>query len=584
MGSEGAVVKYPRHVVTRSDRMMHDSFGHFLFAIWKHLRLPAPTYIQRDMADYLQNGPRRRIIQAFRGCGKSWITAAYVLWLLYRDPQHKIMVVSASKERADAFSIFCKRLISDVPLLKFLEPRGDQRSSNIAFDVGPAEPDQSPSVKSVGITGQLTGSRADTIVADDIEIPKNSYTELQREKLAELVKEFDAVLKPGGQVVYLGTPQVAQSLYSVENLQSRGYKCRIWPARFTHGLNDQGGDVYNGNLAPSLLADLEANPKLEGTTTEPDRFTDLDLAERETSYGRSGFALQFMLDTSLNDANRYPLKISDLLVLDTNVDIAPVQLTWASGPLQEIEGMANVGLNGDRYHRPMYISQDFLPYQASVMIIDPSGRGADETAYCVAKMLNGIIYITRWGGLPGGYDETTLSALCEIAKAEKVNKVMIEDNFGDGMFTALVAPVFNRIYPVTLEEYHVSGQKELRIIDKLEPALNQHRVVLNKGLIEKDIEADPETGHNHNSGLYQLTHLTRDRGSLKHDDRIDVLAEAVGYFTNMVKVDAQKAEDKHKAKLQDEELRKFMNTCKGKTSGRRKVYSSDGSVRLGGHD
>ncbi|WP_270994138.1 phage terminase large subunit, partial [Listeria seeligeri] len=99
--------------------------------------------------------------------------------------------------------------------------------SNLAFDVGPAQPDQSPSVKSVGINGQLTGSRADTIIADDIEVPKNSMTVVQREKLAELVKEFDAVLKPGGEIIYLGTPQTEESLYN--KLPERGYVIRIWP-------------------------------------------------------------------------------------------------------------------------------------------------------------------------------------------------------------------------------------------------------------------------------------------------------------------------------------------------------------------
>jgi hypothetical protein len=96
------------------------------------------------------------VIEAFRGIGKSWLTAAYVCWLLWKNPQHKILVVSASKDRADAFSIFVKRLIETIPELAHLKPRGDQRNSNLAFDVGPATPDQSPSVKSVGITGQLT--------------------------------------------------------------------------------------------------------------------------------------------------------------------------------------------------------------------------------------------------------------------------------------------------------------------------------------------------------------------------------------------------------------------------------------------
>lgn len=579
--------KYHKFIVSESDKKMFDNFEAFLYAIWKFLRLPRPTWLQRDIASYLQDGPRRRIIQAFRGCGKSWITAAYVLWLLYRNPQCKIMVVSASGPRADAFSIFCKRLIDEVPFLTWLTPRDGQRTSNIAFDVGPSEPDQSPSVKSVGITGQLTGSRADTIVADDIEIPKNSYTELQREKLAELVKEFDAILKPGGEVIYLGTPQVAQSLYSQENLQGRGYECRVWPARFTKGLNEQGGDVYHGTLAPLIIKILSENPQYEGHTTEPERFSDLDLAEREGSYGRSGFGLQFMLDTSLNDANRYPLKISDFIVMDTSVDIAPVQLSWASGPTQVIEGIENVGLNGDRYHAPMYVSQDWLAYTGSVMHIDPSGRGGDETAFVVTKFLNGMIYITRWGGLAGGYDDVTLGALTEIAKAEKVNEVVVESNFGDGMYTKLLQPHLTRSYPVRLTENSVTGQKERRIIDVLEPALNQHRLVLNKQIIPKDINPGLEQeGSNaiRLSGLYQLTHVTKERDSLKKDDRIDVLAQGVQYWVDNMARDATQSEKHHRDKQVKEALDQFLATVKGKTNKRRKIFRSDGSMVYGGQN
>ena len=553
--------QYPEWVIQRSHKRMHDDFRLFLFYIWKELKLPPPTEVQNDIAVYLQGGPRRRIIQAFRGVGKSWITAAYVLWLLYRDPQHKIMVVSASKERADAFSIFVKRLIEELDLLRFLEPRANQRSSNIAFDVGPAAPDQSPSVKSVGITGQLTGSRADTIVADDIEIPKNSATEAQREKLGELVKEFDAVLKPDGEIVYLGTPQVAQSLYSRDNLQSRGYQCRVWPAQYTDGIDEDGNDTYGGTLAPLILDALLADGSLAGMTTEPSRFSDIDLSERQASYGRSGFALQFMLDTSLNDANRYPLKLRDLIVMDCDKDVAPVQLTWASGAQQVIEDLPPVGLNGDRYHAPMYISKDhFLPYQGKVMFIDPSGRGKDKTAYVVVKMLKGMLYVTAWGGLTGGYDDETLETLAEIAKAQEVNEIHIEANWGDGMFTSLFSPVLNRIYPCTVEEYKVTGQKEVRIIDKLEPALNQHRVVMDRSVIEEDYRVatdDPKF-----SGAYQLTHLTRDRQSLRHDDMVDVLAEAVGYYTSMIDNKVKEAEKQHEAKLQDEALRKFLKRAR----------------------
>ncbi|CAB4139312.1 hypothetical protein UFOVP348_54, partial [uncultured Caudovirales phage] len=83
-----------------------------MFLVWKHLGLPEPTPVQYDIANYLQNGPRRSVIEAFRGVGKSWITSAFVCWLILNNPQLKILVVSASKERADAFSTFVKRLIN----------------------------------------------------------------------------------------------------------------------------------------------------------------------------------------------------------------------------------------------------------------------------------------------------------------------------------------------------------------------------------------------------------------------------------------------------------------------------------------
>jgi hypothetical protein len=199
---------------------LKSDFRNFLFVVWKHLNLPDPTPIQYDIASWLQHGPKRAIIEAFRGIGKSWITSAYVCWLLLRDPNHKILVVSASKIRSDDFTTFTLRLINELPCLQHLRPRGDQRNSKISFDVGPSQASHSPSVKSVGITGQLAGSRADTIIADDIEVPNNSATQAMQDKLSELVKEFDAILKPGGRIIYLGTPQTEQSLYN--KLPDRG--------------------------------------------------------------------------------------------------------------------------------------------------------------------------------------------------------------------------------------------------------------------------------------------------------------------------------------------------------------------------
>ena len=149
------------------------SFPVFATHLWHFLRLPNPTPVQYQLADYLQNGPNRRIIMAYRGCGKSFLTAGYVLWRLRKDPDTKVLVISAAQDRADAFSVFCHDLLRNWFMVKDLFPSDTQRFSKVAFDVFGSKPDQSPSVRSSGIFGQITGSRADLIVADDVETPQS---------------------------------------------------------------------------------------------------------------------------------------------------------------------------------------------------------------------------------------------------------------------------------------------------------------------------------------------------------------------------------------------------------------------------
>ena len=533
-------------------------FRNFLFLVWKQLTLPEPTKVQYDIAEYLQTSGKRSIIQAFRGVGKSYITSAYVVWRLMLDPDLKIIVVSASKERADAFSMFTQRLIMEMPLLAHLIPDKDQLWSRIAFNVNGAMASHSPSVKSVGITGQLTGSRADLIIADDIEVPNNSQTQQMREKLTTLVTEFDAVLKPldTSKIIYLGTPQTEESLYDA--LQDKGYITRIWPSRYPRP--DQV-NRYGDRIAPTLMDELIANDKLEWQPTDPMRFDEEDLLERELSYGRSGYALQFQLDTSLSDADRHPLKLKDLIVMSVDISKAPEKPIHGTLSHLEVKDVPNLGMRGDRFYEPFKLSGDWVDYTGSVMAIDPSGRGSDETSYCVLKMLNGFLYCPDAGGVEGGYSGQTLESLVDIAKRNQVNYVLVESNFGDGMFSELIKPYFTKAYPVTLEEVRHSKQKELRIIDTLEPVMNQHRLVFDKDVIQKDydsIQKYPNDIAQRYSLFYQMTRITKDRGALAHDDRLDALAMATAYWVEQMATDADELMVERHNELLDIELDKFI--------------------------
>lgn len=532
-------------------------FRNFLFVVWKHLNLPDPTPVQYDIAEYLQSAPRRCVIEAFRGVGKSYITSAFVVHQLLVNPETKVLVVSASKQRADDFSTFTQRLINEMPILAHLAPKEGQRNSKIAFDVAPAKASHSPSVKSVGITGQLAGSRADIIVADDIEIPNNSATQQMREKLAESVKEFDAVLKPEGRIIYLGTPQTEMSLY--ELLPERGYEVRVWCARYPQ---EAQRERMAGRLAPMLADALDRDTSLSGKPTDPKRFDEKDLLERELSYGRSGFSLQFMLDTSLSDQDRYPLKLSDLIVMSCNSEKAPENIIWTRQPMNVLSDLPNVGLNGDKFFSPLQTIGDWIPYTGCVMAIDPAGRGKDETSYAVVKMLNGNLYLTASGGFQGGYTPETLQGLSDIAKAHKANEILVEANFGDGMFSELLKPYLTKTYPVTLQEVKHSIQKEKRIIDTLEPVMNQHRLIVDDKVIEQDYKscqhypADKATRY---MLFYQLTRITRDRGAISHDDRLDALAIAVGYWVEQMAADVDAQIKERKDQLLQDELDKFLN-------------------------
>ena len=410
---------------------LHDDFRYFLTAVWTHLSLPAPTRAQLCIAEYLQHGPKRLQIQAFRGVGKSWITAAFVLWTLFNNPDKKIMVVSASKDRADSFSIFCQRLILEVPWLSQLKPKNDdQRWSRISFDVGPAAPHQAPSVKSVGITGQLTGSRADLMVLDDVEVPNNSMTELQREKLLQLVTECESILTPkrDSRIMFLGTPQTTFTVYN--KLRERSYRPFVWPARYPRKIA-----MYDGLLAPQLTEDLEKGDMAWQPTDT--RFKEADLLERESSMGRSNFMLQFMLDTTLSDAEKFPLKFADLIINPVNPTHAPENIIWCSNPENMCKELPCAGLPGDYYYKPMQIQGEWKEYSETICSVDPSGRGSDETVACYLSQLNGFIYLHEIYATKDGYSDNTLLDILKRCRKYGASTLLIESNFGDGIVSEL---------------------------------------------------------------------------------------------------------------------------------------------------
>ena len=516
---------------------LRGDFKLFLQALWQQLDLPSPTRAQYAIADYLQHGPKRLQIQAFRGVGKSWITGAFVLWTLFKDPEKKIMIISASKERADNMSIFLQKLIIETPWLNHLQPKSDDaRWSRISFDVQ-CSPHQAPSVKSVGITGQLTGSRADLMILDDIEVPGNSMTELMREKLLQLCTEAESILTPkkDSRICYLGTPQTSFTVYN--KLAERSYKPFVWPARYPRKVSQ-----YEGLLAPQIVGDMDNGAEPWGVT-DPDRFGDEDLIEREASMGRSNFMLQFMLDTSLSDAEKFPLKMADLIVTSVNPTTAPESVVWCSDPANLLKELPTVGLPGDYFYGPMQLQGEWNPYTETICSVDPSGRGTDETAAAFISQRNGFLYLHEMRAYRDGYSDNTLLDILRGCKKFGVTKLLIETNFGDGIVGELFKKHLQQTkQSIDIEEVRANVRKEDRIIDSLEPVLNQHRLVVNRSVIDWDYNSNKDAAPEERllyMLFYQMSRMCREKGAVKHDDRLDCLAQGVKYFTDALAISAQ---------------------------------------------
>lgn len=540
-------------------------FCNFLYLAWHAIDLPDPTPVQYDIAYFMQHGgdlsSDRVAVQAFRGVGKSYIAAAYVVWVLLIDPSKIIQVISGSKVRADDLTNFTLQLISALgPLTEHLIPREGQRQSRIAFDVGCAPNQKDPSVTSKGLFSQLTGGRADLMIPDDIITKQNSLTQAMRDKIKDASEEFNAILKPGGRIVYLMTPQSEADL--AHELPDMGYDVRIWPVEIPP---ESVAKNQGKRLAPMIQKMIDEGTPV-GTPTDPLRFDEDDLEKRRAGYGRTGYAMQFLLDQSLADAERFPLKIPDLIVDNLNPEMCYEKYAWCRSPDRRLKDPPCAGMNGDHWYGPLERIGDMVPYSGIAMAIDPSGRGKDETAYAIAATYAGQVFVLDAGGMQGGYGDDVLERLAYLAKRFKVQHIVIEENFGGGMFEALLRPVLTRVHPCAVEEVRHSIQKERRICDVLEPLMNSHKLIVDQNVLVKDWESvksyAPEEQRNYLLA-YQMSRITREKGALRQDDRLDALAMVCQYWVDAASRDVDRVASMRRDDLQRKAIEKFLENAVG---------------------
>ena len=301
--------------------------------------------VHRAMADWLAErwsaGDRRLALLAFRSSGKSTLCGLFAAWLLSVDPNLRILVLSAEGALARKMARNIKRVIERHPASEHLRPASRDEWASDRFTVARAREFRDPSVISRGIAGNLTGSRADIVICDDVEVPNTSDTPGKRVDLRERLAEVDYIVMPGGLRLFLGTPHGYFSIYAAA-------------ARAEIGENAP----FLAGFTRLELPLLDAG----GRNAWPERFTPEHVAEIERRTGPAKFRSQMLLLPMDSDGGR----------------LDPDRLIRYDGEIDYREG-----------NRQPALTIEGQPMVSASCHWDPSFGGATSEASVVAAVFTG---------------------------------------------------------------------------------------------------------------------------------------------------------------------------------------------------
>lgn len=521
------------------------------------------TEEQRDIARYMQYAPQKAMVQAQRGEAKSTLAALFAVWSLIQNTSTRVLVVSAGEKQASDVAILIMRVIDHWALLCWMRPdasAGD-RTSFEKYDVHHSlrRELKSASVACLGITANLPGNRADLLIPDDIETPKNSMTQPMRDMLLLLSKEFTAIASgANARILYLGTPQTKDSVY--RTLVGRGFSLRIWPGRYP--TNEELERYTPGTLAPYVLDALRADPTLQtgggisgkrGQPTDPQMFGEAQLQEKELDYGEEGFNLQYMLDTTLADERRTRIKLSDFIIAGLSSELGPERILYEATDRTRLKPeVGEWNAQGCILYGPGYTSDVYRPYDKKLAVLDPAGNGGDEVAFACGGAMNSAIHVFTVGGLLGGMSEENMQALFDIWDEFGITDVHVEMNMGWGVVSKLLQAHAEKHQrrEMAFLDYVAKGQKERRIIDSIGPMSRRHKLVFHTRALEDDrkySELHPQERRTSTSVIHQLGSITYTKGCLAHDDRADCVAKLVQECASLIAVDDEVAAAKRSA-------------------------------------
>ena len=451
------------------------SFRQYVW-LWNRLQGLTTPALHLEIAGWLEaawrRGDERLLLMVFRDAGKSTLVGLFCTWLLGVDPNLRILVVAAEHNLATKMVRNVRGVLERHPLAKaLLAPANGSWASDQLTVERPREL-RDPSMLARGLGANLTGSRADLVICDDVEVPNTADTATKRDDLRRRLAELSFVLVPGGVQLCIGTPHAQDTIYA--DPEGREPDNRPFLADYRR-------------LVLPILDD-------RGLSRWPERFPLPKVQALEREVGPLRFRAQMLLEPV--DLREVRLDPSRLVPFDGEVEIA----TANRRRRYTLEGRELKTANC--WWDPAFGS--------------PSGGDASVVAVVFADAEGGfwctdMVYLTHDPALAGEVDEAT--QLCRqvvaIARRNGCPTITLETN-GIGRFLPnLLRQTIAKVNaPVSVREHTATRNKDRRIVEAFDPvlaarSLRLHRRVLATPLVQEMRDFQPGA-HNRDDGLDAL--------------------------------------------------------------------------------
>lgn len=422
-----------------------------------HQNLTTPN-IHKRIITFLQNawiqGNSKALLMAFRGCGKSTMVGLFCAWILYRNPNVRILVLSAESELAKRMVRTVKRIIERHPLTEDLKPKKAEQWAGDCFTVNRPMELRDASMTADGILGNITGMRADIVICDDVEVPNTANTASKRENLRLRLAEVDYILVPNGMQLYVGTPHTEHSIYASKKM----------------------GDI------PPFLYGFERLEipilQQDGTSAWAERFSEHDIHILKTRHGEQKFNAQMQLQCVNMHKGR----------LDT-------------GRIKSYTCALDVRYANDC--QDVYIAGRKMV--SACCVWDPSygAVGGDDSIVAVVFVSeNGAYFVHGLQALCAEKDgldpaHAQCYGVVDFMREYMVSRIYIEANGVGKFLPELLKTVFDKSnIRCAVQAFHSKSNKNIRIMESLQAVLDAgylwvHQDVITSGFLEQMSDFNP---------------------------------------------------------------------------------------------